>query len=402
MKLSIKVQLKLTPEQEKLLYETASATRFAYNWAKVYSDDYYQKHNKTINESDLRKEFTKLKKDPNYNWLNNIPNDATKQAIRNYCKARNDYFKGKAKKPRFKRKKDFKDSFYNDVQKIEITETKVRLSVIGWVDLCEHGRLPNYKFSSSKGKIIIGNPIYNPTISYNGQYWFLSIAIETNIIEQELIKDKRIGIDLGLKDFATVCIKEKKNNKIIYSYKKYKSKKKEFKKLMKKKKKLDRKISKRNEEYKKIMKGGKSITKSKNYFKLLKKRRKLSTKITNVQKNYIYKIVSSLVKAKPECIIIEDLNVKGMMKNKYLSKWVSFNMFHEFKRILEYKCILYGIPLIITDRFYPSTQTCSRCNHKLEKEQKLKLSDRKFICPICGYIKDRDENAAKNLCNYIV
>ena len=399
MKLSVKVQLKPTPEQKELLYKTAGCARFAYNWAKGISDQYYQDTGEIISESDLRKQFTQLKKE--LLWLNEVPNDATKQAIRDYCRARNNFFKGRARYPKFKRKSDLKDSFYNDPLKIEIEETRVRLSVIGWIDLCEHGRLPNYKYLSTTGKIVIGNPISNPRITFDGDNWYLSISTEVDKNKIKPIKGKRIGVDLGLKDFAVTCSKERINKKKIkYSYTTYLSNKEDFKKLSKKKKKLDRKISKRNEEYKK--KGGESVTKSNNYYKLLKKRRRLTRKMTNIQKDLIFQVVSELVKAKPETIIIEDLNVQGLMKNRHLAKWVSFNMFYEFKRVLTYKCEFHGIELIVADRFYPSTQTCSSCGYRREGHDKLRLSDRLYTCPSCGMEKDRDLNAAKNLCNYRV
>jgi len=402
MKLTVKVQLKPTPEQEKLLYQTAGSSRFAYNWAKAYSDEYYNIHEKTITEGNLRKEFTKLKKLKGNEWMYNIPNDSFKQAIKDYCIARSNFFKKQSSLPKFKKKLSYSDSFYNDIQKIEIESNRIRLSVIGWIDLCEEDRLLPYKFSTNKGEIICGDPIYNPRITYNGSRWFISISYEIDKFDTILEKGKSIGVDLGLKDFAIVCTRYKKDKKKVgYKYKKYVTKKEDFKKLSSKKKKLDRKVSKRQEEYKKLNKtGGVSVTKSNNYSKLLKKRLKLSNKMSNIQTNYIHQITSSLVKAKPEYIIIEDLNIKGMMKNKHLSKWIGFNQFYKFRTILDYKCELHGIQLIIADRFYPSTQTCSHCGNILTKENKLKLSDREYICPKCDMIMDRDKNAAKNLSKY--
>jgi putative transposase len=402
MKLSIKVQLRPTREQESLLLQTAGSARYAYNWAKVTSDDYYRIHGTTIKEGDLRKEFTQLKKQLGNEWMGNIPNDSFKQAIKDYCNARSRFFKGQAKQPSFKKKLNFKDSFYNDVQKMEVERDRVRLSVIGWIDLCEHGRLPSYKYASKDG-LLIGDKIYNPRITYNGDRWFLSLSVDVGKSDEPLVKHRKIGIDLGLKDFAIVCTKDRKSKKKIgYKYKVYPTKKEQFKVLSKKKVKLDRKISKRNEEYKQQkLKGGESVSRSKNYYKLLQRRRKLSHKMSNIQKDYIHQITSLLVKAKPEQIVIEDLNVKGMMKNRHLSKWVGFNMFYEFERILGYKCEMSNISLIKADRFYPSTQTCSECGYRRTGKDKLTLSDRQYICPDCGIVKDRDKNASRNLCNYV-
>jgi len=388
MMLAAKVRLKPSPEQSELLYKTVGCARYAYNWAKATSDKYYQDNKETISEGVLRKLFTQHKKE--VLWLNEVPSHATAHAITDYCSARSNFFKGLARAPRFKKKLEFRDSFFNDTAKFEIEETRVRLSVIGWIDLCEYGRLPNYKYKTwTKPPEVIGTKISNPRITFDGEYWYVSVAFDVEQPDFELVEGKRIGIDLGLKDFAITCSKEDDD----YTYVKYPSKKEAFKKWSKKKKRLDRKISKKNKN-----KG--ETRKSNNYIKLLKRRRRLSRKMTNIQKDYIFQIVSTLVKSKPEMIIIEDLKVKNLMKNRYLAKWVSFNMFYEFKRVLAYNCEFFKISLTIADTFYPSTQTCSSCGYRKEGDDKLKLSERTYTCPSCGMKKDRDFNAAENLCNY--
>jgi putative transposase len=404
MKKGIKVRLLPTKEQEELLKKCIGCSRFAFNWAKDRSDNFYLETGKTIPESDLRKDFTKLKNTREYNWLNEVPVDVTKQAIIDFCTARRNFFKGLSERPSFKKKVKIKGGFYNDVEKIFIKDGKVRLSKLGWIEVSKKTKnlLPYYSFNKTKRKFE-GTKIFSPRISYDGYSWSLSISIEVVQEEIDLNENKTIGIDLGLKTFACICIKEKEGRKVKYKYKKFPSKKKQFKKLEAKRKLFDRKVSKAIERRKKLKKQGaeQEDLPSKNYFKLLRKRRKLSTKISNIQKDYIHQITSFLVKTKPEKIIIEDLNVKGMLRNKHLAKWISFNQFYRFKSTLKYKCEFYGIELVIADRFFPSTQTCSYCDRRLLKEEKLKLSNRTFVCPDCGLEKNRDFNAAKNLCNYL-
>jgi putative transposase len=168
------------------------------------------------------------------------------------------------------------------------------------------------------------------------------------------LNDVSIGVDLGLKEFATIVLNN--NNKHIVKV--FKSLKDKYKQLSKRKKRLDRKISKRLLENKK--KG--DVTKSQNFKKLFKKRLKLTQKITNIQKDNIYQCISYMVKSKPKRIVIEDLNIKGMMKNKKLAKWISFNQFYNFKRILSYKCEMNNIELVIANRFTTPT-TPIACLH---------------------------------------
>lgn len=247
------------------------------------------------------------------------------------------------------------------------------------------------RFHHNKGGI---RPL-NPRITYDGIYWNLSLSYEKESVNNDL-NQISIGIDLGLKTFASIVVTDNTNNKEIERYS-IKSNKEKFKKLSKRKRRLDRRISKQLEKYKKSKKKGEVIKKSNNYFKLLKKRQILTHKMTNIQKDTIHQLTAKLVKAKPENIVIEDLNVSGMMKNHKLAKWVQFNQFYNFKVILKYKCELNGINLIIADRYFPSSKMCPCCG---VIKPKLSLSERIFICEECGHTEDRDYNAAYNLSCY--
>lgn len=217
--------------------------------------------------------------------------------------------------------------------------------------------------------------------------WWISVGIEVLEIEIRDEQTEPIGIDLGVKDFAVF------SNGTVYSNI---NKSRTIKRATKTLKRLQRRASHQYEKMKK-KEGNIRYEKSANLLKLEKKILKTYKRISNIRDNYIHQITIALVKTKPEYIVIEDLNVSGMMKNRHLSKAVMNQKFYEFRRILTYKCSLYGIPLFIADHFYPSSKTCSRCGH-IKKD--LKLNERVYRCPKCGLEIDRDLNAAINLREY--
>ena len=166
----------------------------------------------------------------------------------------------------------------------------------------------------------------------------------------------------------------------------------EVRKIEKKLKRLQRQVSKKYEKNKK----GKEYVKTKNIIKLEKQIQQTYRRLTNIRNNYLHQTTTSIVKTKPYRIVIEDLAVSNMMKNKHLSDDIRKQGFYEFRRQLEYKCKFRGIELIVADRFYPSSKTCSQCG-KIKKD--LKLSDRVYRCS-CGLTIDRDLNASINLSKY--
>lgn len=379
---TIKIQLCPNNYQQSKLFQTAGAARFVYNWAIGYEKSNYEQGNKFINNINLRRIFTIEKKSPELSWLNDYSNDATKQAIKDACLAYRRFFEGKSKFPRFKSKRHSKPSFYVDTDKIIFTQTHVKLEKLvnsrksnrrklNWVRLAECSRIPiNAKYS-------------NPRITYDGLHWWLSIGIDTpdNV---EIPTNDGIGIDLGIKDLA-IC-----SDGNIY---KNINKSQKLKKLAKKKRRLQRKISKKYQ----INKKGVRYQKTRNIIKSEKRLLEVSRKLTNIRQTYIQQTTSEIVNRKPKFIVIEDLNVSGMMKNRHLAKAVQDQSFYEFRRILTYKCEWNNITLIVADRFFPSSKTCSCCgsiNHN------LMLKDRVFVCPECGFMIDRDFQAAINLANY--
>ena len=368
-------------KQTTKLFQYAGAARFAYNWALAREQENYKNGGKFISDSDLRKEFTQLKKTSDYAWLNNISNNVTKQALKDACEAYRDFFKGYTKFPRFKSKKHSVPKFYQDNVKIRFTDTHVKVEgfatskkknkqKLNWIRLAEHGRIP------------IHAKYMNPRIKYDGVNWWITVGIECEdcII---LPSNDGIGIDLGIKELAVYSDNTKKQNI---------NKAKKVKKLEQKKRRLQRCISRK---YEKNKKGG-SYCKTSNIIKSEKKLLKVNHRLTNIRQNYVHQTTSEIIKRKPSFICMEDLNVKGMMKNRHLSQAVQQQCFGEFRRQIEYKALWNQIPVIIADRFYPSSKLCSCCG-KIKKD--LKLSDRIYKCE-CGNVIDRDYQAALNLKRY--
>ena len=222
----------------------------------------------------------------------------------------------------------------------------------------------------------------NPRIKYDGINWYITVGIEYEY-STTLSSNEGIGIDLGIKDLA-ICSDGSTYKNINKSQK--------VKKLEKRKRRLQRSISRK---YEKNKKGG-DYCKTSNIIKREKELLKLNYRLTNIRQNYLHQTTSEIVKREPSFICIEDLNVKGMMKNKHLSKVVQQQSFYEFRRQIEYKSAWNNIPVVIADRFFPSSKLCSCCGN-IKKD--LKLSHRIYKCE-CGNIIDRDYQASLNLKQY--
>lgn len=368
MILSKKVRILPTKEQEQQLWKSVGTARFIYNWTLAKQEENYKNGGKFISNNDLRKEITILKKNELI-WLSEVSNNVAKQAVKDACNAYKSFFYGKSRKPRFKSKRKSKKSFYNDTEKIKVkTNNLVLIEKIGWIRTAE--------------QIPIDVKYTNPRISFDNKYWYISVGIEKEENFEELT-DVSLGIDLGLKDFA-VCSDKKVYKNINKSY--------TVKKIEKRLKRLQRKVSNKYIKNKQ----GKDFVKTKNIIKLEKQIQLTHRRLTNIRKNYLHQTTTSIVKTKPCRIVIEDLAVSNMMKNKHLSKAISKQGFFEFRRLLEYKSKLKGIDFIVADRFYPSSKICSQCGN-IKKD--LKLKDRTYNCD-CGFVIDRDLNASINLSRY--
>ena len=367
--------------QKAKLFQYANVSRFAYNWALGREKENYKNGGKFLSDGDLRKEFTQLKKTEEYSWLNEVSNNVTKQAIKDACNAYKRFFEGYSKFPKFKSRKFCAPYFYQDNVKIQFSDTHVKLEgfttskrknkqKINWIRLAEHNRIPtDCKYT-------------NPRIKYDGLNWWLTVGVEYED-STTIPSNDGVGIDLGIKELA-ICSDGTKYKNI--------NKSQEVKKLEKQKRRLQRSISRSYEKNKK----GESYCKTNNVIKKEKLLLKRNHRLTNIRKNYLNQTISEIVNRKPRFICIEDLNVSGMMKNRHLSKAVQQQGFYEFRRQIEYKSAWNNIPVIIADRFFPSSKLCSCCG-SIKKD--LKLSDRIYKCE-CGNVIDRDFQAALNLKRY--
>ena len=378
---SIKIRLKPNNKQLTKLFQYAGCARFTYNWAIGREQENYKNGNKFLYDTELRKEFTRLKRLEKYKWLNGISNNVMKQAVKDTCNAYKKFFKGRCKHPKFKSKKYSTLAFYQDNVKIQFTNTHVKVEgfsiskkrnkqKLNWIKLCEKSRIPpNGRYT-------------NPRFTYDGLYWYVSVGIEVND-NNILPSNNGIGIDLGIKNLA-VC----SDGNIYQNI----NKTQKVKKLEKRKRRLQRSISRKYEKNKK----GKNYCKTSNIIKREKELLKVIKRLTNIRQNYLHQTTSEIIKRKPSFICMEDLNVRGMMKNKHLSEAVQQQGFYEFKRQIMYKSKWINIKLIIADRFFPSSKLCSCCG-SIKKD--LKLSDRIYKCD-CGNIIDRDFQASLNLKMY--
>lgn len=368
MLLAKRVRLKPTKDQEHQMWKSAGTARWAYNWTLAKQQENHQKGNKFLIDGILRKELTQLKKTDEFRWLGDVSNNVAKQAIKDACDAYKRFFKGLAKSPRFKSRKKSKPSFYNDNVKLKVKETSVLIEKVGWVKTSE--QIPmNVKYC-------------NPRISFDGKYWYLSVGIEQENTQQELT-NQVIGIDLGIKELA-VCSDGQVFKNINKTVK--------VKKLEKRLRRLQRRVSRKYQTNKE----GNRFVKTSNTIRIEKQIRYLHRRLTNIRTNHIHQATSAIAKTKPCKVVMEDLNVSGVMKNRHLAKATAQQKWYEFIRQMKYKCDKYGIKFIQVGRFYPSSKTCSSC--KMVKKD-LKLSERKYSCE-CGLEMDRDLNASINLAKY--
>ena len=369
MILGRKVRLCPTNEQEQQLWKSVGTARFIYNWTLARQEENYKNGGKFISDNDLRKEITILKKTEEYKWLNEVSNNVAKQAVKDACNAYKNFFKGLTDRPRFKSRRKSKPSFYNDTSKLKVKPNMVLIEKVGWVKIAE--QIPmDVKYT-------------NPRVSFDGKYWYIAVGTEKKQPVVELT-DESIGIDVGIKDLA-IC-----SNGMTF---KNINKTKKVKKLKKTLKRKQRQCSKKYE----MNKEGRKFVKTSNIIKLEKQIRLIHRRLSNIRNNHLHQATTKIVKTKPSRVVMETLNIKGMMKNKHLSKAIAEQCLYDFKVKLKYKCEFNGIEFVEADKWYPSSKTCSECGHI---KSRLSLSERTYICEDCGVVIDRDYNASINLSRY--
>ena len=367
-KFAKKIRLKPTKEQETQLWKSVGTARWVYNWTLERQQENYKNGGKFIYDNQLRKEITQLKKQEDYKWLGDVSNNVAKQAVKDACNAYKRFFKGQSSAPKFKSRRKSNKSFYNDTAKLKTKNKSVLIEKIGWVKTSE--QLPmDIKY-------------LNPRVSYDNKYWYLSVSYEQEFTQPELT-DEVIGIDLGIKTLA-VCSNGMEFKNINKTAK--------VRKIEKRLRRLQRSASRKYEKNKEESR----YVKTCNIIKIEKKIQLLHRRLKNIRDNHLHQTTNAIVRTKPGKVVMEDLNAKGMMKNRNLAKAISQQKFYEFKRQMEYKCEKYGIEFIQVDRFFPSSKLCSNCG---QIKKNLKLSDRRYHCD-CGLHIDRDLNASLNLANY--
>ena len=389
MKRAYKIEINPTNEQKSKIHQTIGVSRFIYNFYIARNKEIYEREGKFVSGMDFSKWLNNeyIPNNQEMKWIKEVSSKATKQAIMNGDKAFRDFFKKAKGFPKFKKKKNQDVKAYfpkNNKTDWTIERHRVKIPTLGWVRLKEFGYIPTNSIVKSG------------TVSQKADRYYVSILVEETDIKISNsnigIKifnhnNEGIGIDLGIKDFA-ICSNGNKFKNI--------NKTSTIKKVEKNLKREQRKLSRKYESLKirnKKEKGG-NVTRQ-NIQKQIVKVQKLHQRLTNIRTDYINKTVANIVKQKPSYITIEDLNVKGMMKNKHLSKAIASQKFFEFKNKLVFKCKQNDVELRVVDRFYPSSKTCSNCG-KVNKD--LKLSDRIYRCN-CGLAIDRDLNASINLKN---
>lgn len=369
---TLKIRLYPTKEQEILFYKHINCQRYVYNWALNLNNELYRKDKKKYSSTELGKMLTQYKKQEV--WLSEVSNATLKESIRNLDKAYTNFYKKRAKLPKFKSKKKSKLSFYSRYDKIKFYQNNT-------VNLEKIGRV-KYKSSYNIDLTQIIK-FSNPHVSYNGRCWILTIGVSVDS-EMHKLTNEVMGIDLGIKELA-IC-----SNGMMF---KNINKDLTIKKIEKRLKRLQRQVSKKYE----LNKEGRSYRKSNNIIKLENKINRLYRKLHNIRLNYIHQTTSTIVKTKPCMIVMEDLCIKDMMKNKSIAKQVQKIGLYEFIRQVKYKCEWDSIRFVQVDRYFPSSKICSNC-FNIKKD--LKLSDRIYYCEKCGLTIDRDFNASINLMNY--
>lgn len=371
-----KIRIYPNKEQKILIEKHIGACRFIWNYMLNLQNENYKLGNKYITRFDMIRSLTPLKKQEEYEWLNEVSNKSLCNICTDLDKDFKGFFKKEHKYPNFKSKKKSKkiypvrsDGFYFK------NSRHIKIEKIGIIKCKTDFEMPigKHKFS-------------NVRLSKELNKYFISFGLECeNQVRQ--LNDYSMGVDLGVKDLAVVSYGD--NSLVFHNI----NKSSKMKKLNRELKHLQRSISRKYEANKQ----GNKYVKTNNIIKAEEKLRKINKKILDIRNNYIHQTTHKLIELLPKRVVMEKLNISGMMKNKHLAKAIGEQNFYKFIEYMKYKCEWNGIEFIQVDRFYPSSKKCSCCGN-IKKD--LKLSDRVYVCK-CGLKIDRDLNAAINLKNYV-
>ena len=361
-----------------MFYKHIGCCRFIWNYMLNEHERAYKEESKTLSGYNMSKLITYLKKEK-YPWLNEVSRCSLNLVCRDLDSAFMRFYRKISKFPKYKSKKRSKKSFpiRSVIDRFYFTNKFVKIEKIGKIKYKNNN---NYKDIIGKDKIF-----YDARIYYLHNKWILSVGIdyENQVVE---LTDKSLGIDLGIKELAVCSFG---GEKLVFHNI---NKTKRMKNLKKKLKHIQRVISRK-------YKTNKNYNKTNNIIKYENIMRDIHYKISCIRENYIHQTTHYLISLLPYKVVMENLSVSDMIKNKHLAKKIQEQCFYKFISQMKYKCEEYGIEFVQVDRFYPSSKTCSCCGN-IKKD--LKLSDRIYKCNECGLIIDRDFNAALNLERYVV
>ena len=348
---SHKIALNPNNEQSTYFAKACGVARFAFNWALAEWKRQYAAGGKPTQAS-LRRQLNAIKREQ-FPWMLEVTKNAPQLAIIHLGQAYQNFFAGRDKYPAFK-KKGIHDSFTLTNDQFIVSDKKIRIPNLGWVRMRE--------------KLRFSGKVMSATVSRQADRWFVSITVDTQDVPQTCKSQTAVGVDLGINRLATLS-----DGTIVRGPKPYKT-------LLNRIRRLSRSLSRKQ-------KGSKNRAKAK------AKLARLHARIANIRKDGLHKLTTRLT-SQYGAVAIEDLNVRGMMRNQHLAQAIGDMGFHEFRRQLEYKSVMRGGIVVVVDRWFASSKICSKCDYKMEN---MPLSVRLGDCPNCGTHHDRDQNAAENL-----
>lgn len=364
------VRLFPTPEQEKVFRECIGYARFSYNYCKSYDDNYVKKHNTRLSIYDLPKLIVELKNSGDYDWMKKLPSAVAKQAARDFAHAKTNskrIYKN-AGHTSYKKKHNHKQSFFCDPYRTKIKSNKtVYLSKIGDIKM-GRGLPRNMKLKNTR------------VIQQYGK-WYLSVSFEEESKEKSILTEETVGVDMGLKDLMILSdgtVYENINNEG------------KIKKLDKEKRRLERELSRKRVNGAKVQ--------SKNFYKTRTKYYRVIKKLNDIRKDYRHQVTRDVINKRPKRIVLEDLDIKGMLKDATKAKAISEAAWYTLRIYLMYKAEESGIEVVVADKYFPSSQLCNCCGYKNNQVKDLNI--RTWACPKCGTDHNRDLNAALNLKDY--
>lgn len=373
-----KIRIYPNRDQEQKFWRYVGASRWIYNYMLAEQIRRYKSGERHMSAFDMNKALTALKKREGYEWLTEIGSHTLSRTCADVANAYQAFFSKRARQPKFKSKKRAKPSFplRDGAGDVWFDGFAVHIPTIGKIPY-------RTDFAIPVGR---SNKIANPRISHKGNKWFLGFAMECE--NQALrLNEYSIGIDLGVKETMVAAYEDRQL--VFHNI----NKGKQMRDLQIRIQHLQKCISRK---YAANRIGGK-YAQTNNILRAKEKLHKLYDRQTGIRMNYIHQSTHRLISLAPSRVVMETLSVKGMMQNHHIAGAVQQQCFHEIIRQMKYKCAWNGIEFVQADRFYPSSKTCSKCGHV---HSKLKLEDRTFVCPECGFTIDRDYQAALNLSRY--